>query len=443
VETGSQEINAKKPQGDERRSAAIKKGLARMSAEAKAARRRRMDTAVKKRWARMSPEAKTASRRRMDAGREIKLARYKAERREWEVIRLRLKGASHGEIAEKLGFKSHVPVRTAVRSVGLPERKCGLYDRGQLFTRGTGVQFLKSLRQSYLEFAALISEPGRTVQAWKTRAWFTNSEYSLDSGDARACIDLRDKIARELLSKDSRRLGLDGYSRPEVLASLFPRYREEYQLLRATLASLRTFLRSNGGAREPEIAAFVIAEAQRERIEKSKFRAFRELVRWLPGLMAPLIEQKTEIASDLVINRLAVRLLAETIGAPLPIVRHAINRRARPMPPERMRELLRIYLPPLAEKARLIRNLHTENISVQTGEPTATVQRRGRNKIPIDQSEWFKTGRLVEEKIKAPSDEAMMAARRDVVKEKRYEYDTVVRYHRRYRSWLKNRIPPG
>jgi hypothetical protein len=316
--------------------------------EQQASHRRRSDAA--KRWQKeMSSEAKAASRRRMDAGRAVQLARYKAERREWEAIRLRLNGASLIEIAEKLGFgKSPVRVRTAVHSVDLPESKRYLFDRGQLFTRGTGVQFYKSLRQSYAEFAALISEPGRTVRARRIKPWFTNSGYCLDPRDAQACIGLRDRVAKELLAKDTRRLGFDSYSRPEVLAALFPRYREEYQLLRATLPSLRTFLESNSGAGEPEIAAFVIGEAQREKTEKSKSRAFRELVRWLPGLMTVLIRQKTGIAGDLVINRLAVELLAETIGVSLPIVRHVINRRSPPMPPERMRDLLRLC-PELAQ----------------------------------------------------------------------------------------------
>lgn len=308
---------------------------------------RRLSIGAKKHWKEMSAETKAASIAPLDAGRAVRRERYKAERREWDAIWLRLTGSSLKEISEKLDFgKSRKRVRTAVRSVELPEGGAKRYvcDRGEPFTRSSGVEFCKALRQTYAEFAQLISTPDHPVREKRIVIWFTNSQKNLNPVEVRACQSLRARIATLLLTQDGGTRGFDRYSRVEVLAALFPRFRDEYQLLRAALLDLRTFLRANSEAGADEIAAFVILMAQEEKEKHLNRRTFRDLIRWLPELLPIFLERKAAIAGDLITNRLAVELLAESIGAPAEIVRHALNNDVQAISPQRMRELLRIYL---------------------------------------------------------------------------------------------------
>jgi hypothetical protein len=308
----------------------------------------RLSVGAKKRWKKISAEKKAACVAPLDAGRAMNQARYKAERREWDAIRLRLTGSSLKEIAEKLGFgKSRKRVRTAVRSVDLPGGGAKRYvcDRGEPFTRASGIELCKMLQQSYGEFARLISTPEHHVREKRIVIWFTNSQKNLDPTEVRACQSLRTKIATKLLGQDTRKLGFDAYSRPEVLAALFPRFREEYQLFRAIIPDLRNFFRSNGDAGESETAAFVIAMAQQEKQKRLERRTFRDLIRWLPELLPMLLAHRAEIAGETVANKIAVQLLAETVGAPSEIVRHSLDREElEATTPKRMRELLRIHL---------------------------------------------------------------------------------------------------
>jgi hypothetical protein len=332
--------------------------------EQQASHRRRSDAA--KRWQKeMSSEAKAASRRRMDAGRAVQLARYKAERREWEAITLRVNGESLKDIATKLGG-SRQRVSRAVRSVDLPEGKRYLCDRGQPSTHESAIELCKMLCQSSREFAALISTPNHPVQERRVVILYTNRQGNLDPAEAQLCIDLRDRAARALLSHG--KYGLDGYDRREVLAALFPRYREEYQMLRATLRGVRGFLAANPDAQESGIAGFVIGQAQAEKRGEFHTSCYRELIRWLPErpadretpkdrlprLMPVIFAHRADIAGSRVLNLVAVEVLADTIGAPAKIAQKAIVNHVKPAPPKRIRELLRLC-PELAQPAPAIR----------------------------------------------------------------------------------------
>jgi predicted transcriptional regulator len=67
-------------------------------------------------------------------------------------------------------------------------------------------------------------------------------------------------------------------------------------------------------------------------------------------------------------------------------------------------------------------------------------RKHGPDKQPAEQSVWFDIGRKVEELIS--KGEALIDARRQIAG--RYEYETVVRYHRKYRGWLRNSpVNPG
>jgi hypothetical protein len=67
--------------------------------------------------------------------------------------------------------------------------------------------------------------------------------------------------------------------------------------------------------------------------------------------------------------------------------------------------------------------------------PTEPKHRKhGPDKKPAEQSVWFEIGRKVEELISKST--ALIDARRQIAG--KYEYDTVVRYHRKYRGWLRN-----
>ncbi len=61
-------------------------------------------------------------------------------------------------------------------------------------------------------------------------------------------------------------------------------------------------------------------------------------------------------------------------------------------------------------------------------------RKHGPDKKPAEQSVWFEIGRKVEELTS--KGRALIDARRQIAG--KYEYDTVVRYQRKYRGWLRN-----
>jgi len=157
---------------------------------------RRRSTAGKRRWKNASPKERAKILEILRAGRLAGQTKLSAQRREWDAIKLRLGGLSIKGTALKLGLgpKRRKRVRTAIRSVDLPEGKRYLCDRGKPFTRESGTRLCKALGQSYGEFAALIG-----VRARRPAIWLTNSSKHLDPSEAQRCMDLRDRIAKALL----------------------------------------------------------------------------------------------------------------------------------------------------------------------------------------------------------------------------------------------------
>ena len=310
----------------------------------------------------MSPATKIGSLRALDVGRAIQLERMQAERREWEAIVLRVNGASLIEIADKLGFgKSRKRVRTAIRAVDLPKGKRYLCDRGQPFTRGSGIALYKTLNQTGGDFARLVSTPMLPMRERRIIIWFTKRQCNMVPIEASACVDLRNRIARRLLGQDGTR-GRDSYDRREVLAALFPRFREEYKILGRSLRGIGTLLEDNSEASESDIAAFVIALAKDEVSGKTGTSCYRELIRWLPHLMPFIVAHRAAIAGAKNPHRVAFEILADTMGSPVSILRDAIEERVRPATPDKMRFILRSFpeftqpkLPQRQERTEVIR----------------------------------------------------------------------------------------
>jgi hypothetical protein len=71
--------------------------------------------------------------------------------------------------------------------------------------------------------------------------------------------------------------------------------------------------------------------------------------------------------------------------------------------------------------------------------PPKTGGKRGPNRSPVQEYAWYRVGRRVEEKIPIGSDseEALIAARKTVSNDTRYPYDTVARYHKKYRQHVE------
>jgi hypothetical protein len=279
----------------------------------------------------------------LNAGRAAQLERFQRERREWDAIALRVNGASLIEIADKLGFgKSRKRVRTAVRSVDLPEGKRYTCDRGQPFTRGSGINLYKALNQTAADFATLVSTAAHPVRERRIMIWFTNRQKNLMPIETQACTNLRDRIARALLAQDGKR-GRDSYDRREILAALFPRFREEYKTLGLSLRGIGALLKENPSAKESEISAFVIQRAKDEVKGELSTTCYRELIRWLPQLMPTIIAHRAAIRGTKAPHRVAFEILAETMGAPTKIVRDAIEEQIKPASPDKMRFILRSF----------------------------------------------------------------------------------------------------
>jgi hypothetical protein len=304
------------------------------------------------------PETSAGIRRVMEAGRAIQLERFQNERREWDAITLRVNGASLKEIAVKLGFgESRKRVRTAVRSVDLPEGKRYQCDRGQPFTRGFGVELYATLNLARPDFALLVSTPEHPVREQRIVIWYTNRKKNLMPIEARACIGLRDKIAYRLLGQDGKR-GRDSYDRRKVLAALFPRFHDEYKTLGQSLRAIGAFLEKNHEANESDIGAFVIERAKEELRGDVDTNHWRALIRWLPErpsewkqaskdrfppLMAAIIAHRAAITGTKNPHRAAIEIQADTMGVPAKILRDAIEEQIEAASPEKMRYILRSF----------------------------------------------------------------------------------------------------
>lgn len=248
--------------------------------------------------------------------------------------------------------------------------------------------------------------------------------------------------------------------------------REEYRLLLLALPGLRRFLVAQPDASDLEVARFFIEQAQREKRGELPTQCFQKLIRWLPErlpdsakaseerlpqLMPVIMKHKTDIAGTALFHRVAVELLADTTGAQAKTVRHAVFDRIQPTSPQRMRELLRIYLPPSAKpkvskkpgpKPRPDSEKEAFRIAARVNEQISDLERlfgavekssaKVRANLAMLRTQLIEAA-FTEAQVDAAlnttiADNPTIAARRLVSATENIGYDAVARYHRAFRK---------
>jgi hypothetical protein len=299
--------------------------------------RKRMSAAKKRSWQEMSEASKSLASRGLKAGRDKQAEMHADRRRElgWPIIKQRLENVGVRVLKSKFG-RIVYPV---LAEVGLTKRKQFYMDRGGVFTRGAATDLRVSLGDVAAEFAARISTPDNKVRAARPLHWLTDPDKSVE--EAPLCIALRDRLATELLGKETIRRASprDRYSRPAMLVTLFPHIRSECKLLVEVMHRLSAFLkRHDGEAREKQIVSVVIEAG----------RKFRTILYWFPKLLPWVLQNQRRIREASVPDErrgLVYELLASTCSCSAKIVRAALSNETHAIEPGRMRELLRLYIP--------------------------------------------------------------------------------------------------
>jgi hypothetical protein len=305
----------------------------------KAKSHKRRSTAAKRHWKKMPAAKRQNALRALDAGRAVQAAEYAEQRRPWEIIKRRLGGEEYNTLVKLFGPK---PVQYCLRGADIPKGKLCLYDRARPFTRGSGTALQKSLGFTKAEFAQRIA-----IRERRVAIWLTKPDNHLERSEAIKCADLRDKVAKKLLSDDRIRglSHLDSYSRANVLFTVFPNLKSEYKLLLEIIPEVRAFLKGRESACEEEqLGNFVFDGAQRETRGELSGHDFRVLLRWLPQLAKWILANQARLTASEPTRLLAFDLLATTCFCSPKIVKAAISNTADPYGAQRMRELIRQHV---------------------------------------------------------------------------------------------------
>jgi hypothetical protein len=396
---------------------------------------RKMAATKRRGWKNMPATKRKRVLQALKDGMTTQQEQLAGRRREWawEAVKERLNGGTVRPLIRKYGKG----VLRVLRDGDIPRRKKFVCDRGVLFTRGEGTKLRSALGYTGVEFAKRISTTSHAVSEKRPLIWLTHPEKSMEPAEARECVALRSRVAAKLLADDTVRglSNLDGYDRGGVLVTLFPRLRMENFVLLKTVPALIAFLKSReSSCSEKEVGDAVFDLAAREKRGEMSGDSFRTLLRW-PELV-PWITANQERLRAEVVDRFKTKqslifdLLAHSCSCSPKVVKAAVSYQKSHVEPRRMRELIRRYFPDPAA------NLPAAASVSGTRKP----RKYGPDKKPAEQSMWFEIGRKVEGLV--ASGESLIDARRRVVG--KYEYDTVVRYHRQFRAWRrKNPSYPG
>lgn len=336
----------------------------------------------------------------------------------WRIVCGLAEGRSYSEIGVEVNREGST-VQYAAHSMGQRGRPA-VYDFGEPFTAAKLRALRDALGLSAPQLSKQVGIPPSVI------TYTVGGNGRLRPTVAKAVIAWRDALIRRLAATLSRpNLGEGKYSGSRILKTFFPNLGAKRGLLLSVLRAIRYQTAASPAklSSADELGEWLCGDARLQLTEKLPQGVFGQFVLWAPSLAPSLWTHRDRIREHGDLWSLVDVVLAERWGTTPTVVSSVARARVAVIPPAEMRNLLIAILPPPQSQA-------------------ITQSRKfGPDKTPAEKTVWFEIGRQVEEMMLGGR--GVEEARRQVGKNKTCEYDTIVRYHRRYRTYKHNHPGQG
>ncbi len=332
--------------------------------------------------------------------------------RRWLVLRHLVEGKNADEIGKILNRYPHT-VRRIAYGLNLRDTSSSCYDLGRPVTYAYASRLREATGLDPRSFADHFGTPRRSASAI---SYPRSARHRMPPAQAASIISARDALISEIAERARKPGRRWNPNVTRVLRSLLPDLRDAQSLLRKVLARTRQFLRG-----KPEAG---IIEWQDWLCDQAR----QEVEGLLPGMLfsnflpfSPEISQFIEPELGGLRHRgppvhAANRILAARFGVSSSVINQCPY--VRPLPPREMEHWILTM---------------SHGRQAASGDRAAARKKsdgkRNRAKLQIEKTLWFSLGQKIERLI--AEGVPLTDARRNL--QGRYDYETVVRYHRRYR----------
>jgi len=235
---------------------------------------------------------------------------------------------------------------------------------------------------------------------------------------ARAIVAWQNALLQELLSKTHDH----GYSPAVVLRTLFPDFPKRYSLVLAALTDCRPFLIENQNVGISELGQYICQQAMFEKVGKRRGNLF---TRFLPLAVELIPHLDFDRARKQIPSDVAMETLARRLSVKRSAVYYATLAQTRPISPKVMRGLV----------------MRIQRSTLRYPPLTRPKKSGGRPKEKEEGKRYYEIGLEVEKRIpidKRDNPLAIRTAREVVATSRRFLYDVVAQYHKRFRRLLRN-----